>query len=47
MNSLLLGAIFFSIWFTTLFVGKNVGLSMLLYVIPITIFITRRTRRHT
>lgn len=39
MISLFLGALIFSIWFTILFFEKNIGLSMLLFVVPITYFI--------
>ena len=38
MISIGIGAIIFSIWLVILFFGKNIGLSMLLFVIPFTYF---------
>lgn len=38
MNSIFVGALLFSIWSTVLFFGKNVGLSMLVFVVPFTYF---------
>ncbi len=34
-----IGALIFSIWYVTLFFGKTIGLSMLLFAVPITLFI--------
>lgn len=39
MIDLFLGALIFSIWFTILFFEKSIGLSMLLFIVPITYFI--------
>ena len=39
MTDIFLGAIIFAIWSVTLFYGKAIGLSMLLYIVPITSFI--------
>lgn len=39
MINIFIGAIILSIWFTTLFFGKSIGLSMLLFVVPLTYFI--------
>lgn len=39
MINLLIGAFLFSIWCVTLFFGKSIGLSMLLYVVPLTYYI--------
>ena len=38
MISLGIGAIIFAIWFVILLVGKSIGLSMLLFIIPFSIF---------
>ena len=39
MKNIVIGAIVFSIWFVTLFFEKSIGLSMLLYVLPLVCFI--------
>lgn len=39
MIKIFIGALIFSIWYVTLFFGKNIGLSMLLFAVPITLFI--------
>ena len=39
MKNIVIGAIVFSIWFVTLFFEKSIGLSMLLYVLPLICFI--------
>lgn len=39
MINILVGAIIFSIWSVTLFLGKSIGLSMLLFAVPITYFV--------
>ncbi len=39
MSSIILGALILSIWGTLLFFGKTVGLSMVLFIAPITLFI--------
>lgn len=39
MSNIFIGAILFSIWFTILFIGKSIGLSMLLFVLPITVYL--------
>lgn len=39
MTDIFLGAIIFAIWSVILFYGKAIGLSMLLYIVPITLFI--------
>ena len=39
MINILVGAIIFSVWLITLFFGKNIGLSMVLFTVPITGFL--------
>ena len=39
MINILVGAIIFSVWLITLFFGKSIGLSMVLFAVPITGFI--------
>ena len=39
MVEILTGAIIFAIWASILFIGKNIGLSMLLFVVPFTCFL--------
>lgn len=39
MSNIFIGAILFSIWFTILFIGKSIGLSMLLFILPITVYL--------
>lgn len=39
MKNIVIGAIVFSIWFVTLFFEKSIGLSMLLYALPLVFFI--------
>lgn len=39
MNSIFISAIIFSIWYVVLFWGKNLGLSMLLFVVPFTYYL--------
>lgn len=39
MINIFIGAIIFSIWSVILFFGKNIGLSMLLFAVPMTLFI--------
>ncbi len=41
MSSILVGALLFSIWSVILFVGKNIGLSMLLFTVPLSYFLIR------
>lgn len=38
MISIGVGAIVFAIWFVTLFIGKSIGLSMILFIIPFSYF---------
>ena len=38
MISIGVGALIFAIWFVTLFVGKSIGLSMLLFIVPFSYF---------
>jgi len=46
MTNILIGAIVFSIWFVTLFFAKSIGLSMLLYVLPLASFIIYILRKN-
>ena len=39
MSNIFIGALIFSIWFVALFFGKNIGLSMLIFVIPLTYYL--------
>ena len=39
MINIFIGAIIFSVWSVVLFFGKSIGLSMLLFALPITLFI--------
>ncbi|MBO5349146.1 MAG: DUF4173 domain-containing protein [Clostridia bacterium] len=48
MTNILIGAVVFSIWFVTLFFEKSIGLSMLLYVLPLAsyiIYILRKNKK--
>ena len=40
MISIGIGALLFSIWIVMLFFGKAIGLSMLLFMIPFSFFLT-------
>ena len=39
MINIFIGALILSIWCTTLFFGKTIGLSMLLFIVPLTYYI--------
>lgn len=39
MMNIFIGALILSIWYVTLFFGKSIGLSMLLFIIPVTYYI--------
>jgi len=39
MINIFIGALILSIWFVTLFFGKSIGLSMLLFIVPLTYYI--------
>ena len=39
MMNIFIGALILSIWCVTLFFGKSIGLSMLLFVVPLTYYI--------
>lgn len=45
MISLGIGAIIFAIWFVVLFIGKEIGLSMLLFIIPFSLFFVYLLRK--
>ena len=48
MSNIFIGALLLSIWYVTLFLGKNIGLSMILFVAPLTyylIYILERNKK--
>lgn len=46
MSNILIGAVIFSMWFTILFVGNSIGPSMLLFVLPVTLYLLHILKKH-